>query len=61
MMFGSVSEHFPNLRHVKRCNSCVSGLNALFRGNEVAMRPFYSSGPKIMVGIVLDHISNLWT
>jgi hypothetical protein len=25
-----VSEHFANLQHNKRCNTCVSGLNALF-------------------------------
>jgi hypothetical protein len=35
MMFGSVSEHFANLRHIKRCITCVSDLNALFRGTEV--------------------------
>jgi hypothetical protein len=29
MMFGSVSEHFANLRHVKRGKTCVSSLNAL--------------------------------
>jgi hypothetical protein len=40
MMFGSVSEHFANLRHI--CNSNVSGMNALFRGIDVAMHPFYS-------------------
>jgi hypothetical protein len=36
MMFGSVSKHFANLRHIKRCHTCVSCLNALFRGTEVA-------------------------
>jgi hypothetical protein len=30
MMFGSVSEHFTNLRQVKRCKTYVSGLTALF-------------------------------
>jgi hypothetical protein len=36
------SEHFANLRHVKRCKTCVSGLNALFSGTEVAKHTFYS-------------------
>jgi hypothetical protein len=35
MMFGSVSDHFANLQHIKRCKTCVSGLNALFWGTEV--------------------------
>jgi hypothetical protein len=35
MMFGSFSEHFANLRHIKICKICVSGLNALFLGTEV--------------------------
>jgi hypothetical protein len=61
MMFESVSELFANFRHIKRCNSCVSGLNALFRGIEDAIHPFYSGGPKITVGCVLDHFSNLQT
>jgi hypothetical protein len=30
MMFESVSEHFHNLLHVKRCKTCVSSLIALF-------------------------------
>ena len=66
MMFGSVLEHFGNLRHVKRCKTCVSGLNALFRGTEVAKivlqrkQPFYSIRPKMMFGSVLEHITNLW-
>ena len=36
MTFETVSEHFANLRHVKRGKCCVSGLNALFRGTGVA-------------------------
>jgi hypothetical protein len=40
MMIGSVSEHFANLKHIQRCNTCVSGLNALFWVAEVAMHPF---------------------
>jgi hypothetical protein len=48
MMFGSVSEHFANLRHVKRCKTCVSGLNALFWGTEVANNSFYSIRPRCL-------------
>jgi hypothetical protein len=59
MMFGSVSEHFANLRHVKRCKTCVSGLNALFCGTEVVKHPFYSIGPKMMFGSVSEHFANL--
>jgi hypothetical protein len=59
MMFGSVSEHFTNLRHVKICKSCVSGLNAMFRGTEVVKHPFYSIGTKMMFGSVSDHFANL--
>jgi acid stress-induced BolA-like protein IbaG/YrbA len=59
MMFGSVSDHFTNLRQVKRCKTCVSGLNALFRGTEVVKHPFYSIGPKMMFGSVADHFTNL--
>jgi hypothetical protein len=59
MMFGSVLEHFAILRHIKRCKTCVSGLNALFWGIEVAMHPFYSGWPKIIVGSVSEHSSNL--
>jgi hypothetical protein len=61
MMIGSVLEHFAILRHIKRCNSCVSGRNALFRGIEVKMHPFYSGWPKMMFGCVLDHFANLRT
>jgi hypothetical protein len=59
MMFGSVSEHFANLRHIKRCKTCVSSLNALFRGTEVVKHPFYSLGPKMMFGGVSEHFANL--
>jgi hypothetical protein len=59
MKFGSVSEYFTNLRQVKRCKTCVSGLNALFRGTEVVKHPFYSIGPKMMFGSVLEHFTNL--
>jgi hypothetical protein len=59
MMFGSISEHVANLRHVKRCKTCVSGLNALFRGTKVLKHPFYSIGPKMMFGSVTEHFANL--
>jgi acid stress-induced BolA-like protein IbaG/YrbA len=59
MMFGSVSEHFANLRQVKRCKTCVSGLNTLFRGTEVVKHPFYSIAPKMMFGTVSEHFTNL--
>jgi acid stress-induced BolA-like protein IbaG/YrbA len=58
-MFGSVSEHFANLRLVKRCKTCVSGLNALFWGTEVVKHPFYSIGPKMMFVSVSEHFANL--
>jgi hypothetical protein len=58
-MFESVLEHFHNLRHIKRCHSCVSGLNALFRGIEVAMHPFYYGWPKMMFRSVSEHFANL--
>jgi hypothetical protein len=59
MMFGSVSEHFNNLLHVKRCKTCVLGLNALFRGTKVAKHPFYSIGPKLIYRNVTKHFTNL--
>jgi hypothetical protein len=59
MMFSSVSEHFTNLCQVKRCKTCVWGLNALFRGTEVVKQPFYSIGPKLMFGSVSEHFGNL--
>jgi hypothetical protein len=40
IMFGSVSEHFPKLQHVKRCKTFVLVLNALFRGTKVVKHPF---------------------
>jgi acid stress-induced BolA-like protein IbaG/YrbA len=50
---------FRNLRHVKRCKTCLSGLNALFRGNEVVKHSFYSIGPKMMFGCISEHFANL--
>jgi hypothetical protein len=57
MIFGSVSEHFTSLLHLKNEN-LFSGLNALFQGT-VAKHPFYSIGPKIMFGSVSEHFANL--
>jgi hypothetical protein len=59
MMFGSVPEHFANLRDIKRCKSCVSGLNALFRGTELEWHPFYYIGTKMMFGGISKHFANL--
>jgi hypothetical protein len=59
MMFGSVSEYFTKLRQVKRCKTCPSGLNALFRSTEVVNDPFYSIGPQMMFGSVSEHFTNL--
>jgi hypothetical protein len=59
MMFGGVSEHFANLRHVIRYKTCVSGLNALLRGTEVVKHSFYSIGTKMMFGGVSEHFANL--
>jgi acid stress-induced BolA-like protein IbaG/YrbA len=58
-MFGSVSEHFTNLQHIKRSKTWVSGLYALFRGTEVVKHPFYSIRPKMVFGSILDHFANL--
>jgi hypothetical protein len=51
MMFGSVLEDFANLRHIKRCETCVLGLNALFWGTKVVKNPFYYIGPKLCLGV----------
>jgi hypothetical protein len=51
MVFGRVSEHFTNLRHVKRWKICVFGLNALFRCTEVVEHPTYSIGPQWCLGV----------
>jgi hypothetical protein len=42
-----------------RWKTCVSGLNAIFRGTEVAKHPLYSIGPKMMFGSVSEHFANL--
>jgi hypothetical protein len=59
MMFGSVSEHFAKLRHVKIIKTCVSSLNTLFWGTEVVKHSFYSIGPKMMFKSVSEHFANL--
>jgi hypothetical protein len=52
MMFASVLDDFTNLQHVKRCKTCVLGLNALFRGSKVVKHPFMSIGHKMMFASV---------
>jgi acid stress-induced BolA-like protein IbaG/YrbA len=59
MMFGTVSEYFANLHHVKRWKTCVSDLNALFQGTKVVTHPFYSIGQPMMFGSVSEHFANL--
>jgi hypothetical protein len=59
MMFGIASEHFANLRLVKRCKTGVSGLNATFSGTNVVKHPFYSIGPIMMFGCVSKHFTKL--
>jgi uncharacterized membrane protein YagU involved in acid resistance len=44
MTFGIVSEYFTKIQQLKRCKTCVSGLNALFQVTEVVKHPFYSIG-----------------
>jgi hypothetical protein len=48
MMFGSVSEHFANLQHIKDAKLFGLGCNW---GTEVVKHPFYSIGPKMMFGV----------
>jgi hypothetical protein len=52
MLFRSVLDHFANVQHVKRFKTCVSGLNALFRGTDIAKHRFDYIGPKMMFGRV---------
>jgi hypothetical protein len=59
MIFDSVSLYFANLRRIKRCKTCVSGLNALFLGTNVVMHPFYTIGPRMMFGCVSKYFANL--
>jgi hypothetical protein len=57
-LFGSVLEHFANVRHVKGFKTCVSGLHPLFRGTDVAKHRFDYIGLK-MIGSVSEHFANL--
>jgi acid stress-induced BolA-like protein IbaG/YrbA len=59
MMFGTVSVHFANHRLVKRCKTCVSGLNKLFRDAEVVKHQFYSIGPNFFFVSVSEFFTNL--
>jgi hypothetical protein len=59
MMFGTVSEHFAKLWHVKRCETCVSHPNELFWGTQVAKHPFSSIGTKMMFGSISEHFAYL--
>jgi hypothetical protein len=58
LMFGSVSEHFANLRHVKRCNTCVRAWLHYFRVPK--LRSIHSTRlePKWCLG-VSKHFANL--
>ena len=56
-MFGRVSKHFANLSDIKRCKTCVSGLNAMVSQRN---QPFYPISPQTMFEIVLEHFPNLW-
>ena len=64
MMFESVSENCVNLQDAKRGKTCVSGLNALFRGTELAKivsqqnQPFYPIRPRTMFESVSKHFAN---
>jgi hypothetical protein len=58
-MFDSVLLYFANLRRVKKCKTCVSGLNALFLGTNVLMHRFYTIGPRMMFGCVSEYFANL--
>ena len=48
MMFGSVLEHFADLRHEKWCKTYVSGLNPLFRGTELPEKGFATNAPNLL-------------
>jgi ribosomal protein L31 len=56
MMYGYLLKHLEKLRHVKRCKTSVSRMNAIFWCTEVAemvsqqMHPFYSIGLKMIFG-----------
>jgi hypothetical protein len=54
MEFGYVLEHLENLRHVMRCKTFVSGLNALFWCTEVAEMVSHQIHPFSSIGRCLD-------
>jgi hypothetical protein len=58
-MFDSVLLYFANPRRVKKCKTCVSGLNALFLDTNVLMHSFYTIGPRMMFGCVSEYFANL--
>ena len=64
-MFECVQEHFVDLRHVKQGRTCISGLNALYRGTEglkmVSQRNqlFNSIRPQTMFESVQEHFTDL--
>jgi hypothetical protein len=49
---------YPSAR--KRCKTCVSVLNALFRVTNVAMHAFSSIGTKMAFGSVTERFANFW-
>jgi hypothetical protein len=52
------SKHFANLRHVKRCKTCVRAWMH-YSVTKVTKHPFYSIGTKMMFGSVSEHFTNL--
>ena len=64
-MFESVSENFANIWYVKIGKTCVSAINALFRGAEVVKmvsqrnQPFYPTRPQMIFEYVSEHFAKL--
>jgi hypothetical protein len=58
MMFGSVSEHFAILWHVKDAK-LVFEPECSISGTKVVKYPFYTIGPKMVFGSVSKHLTNL--
>ena len=64
MMFESVWKHFVKIQHVKRGKTSVPGLDALFRGTELAKmvlqqnQSFYPVRPQTIFEIVSKHFAN---
>jgi hypothetical protein len=59
MMFGIVSEYFTNLRLVKRCKTCVSGLNTLFQVTKSCEVSILLHWTQLMFVSLSDHFANL--